>query len=218
MRPTRDSTRPRDEGASILIFVLLMSIVLLAVSLALSFVVTTDIGISVSDRDGKAAKYVAEIGLKQGEAALLTSFFYNQWDDDLDADGTFGRPLHGGDQLPLNLTDRSLNRNGMVLYRWDTTAEPPTVAQAFWQVPVTVRGGNARYTVWVRNNADDFGGTVTTDLDSVVKIVSLGELLDGSGRIKARSFLTETISMPAPVAGNYSQKGLGSGGTTTIEQ
>jgi hypothetical protein len=195
-----------------------MSIVLLAVSLALSFVVTTDIGISVTDRDAKAAMYLAEIGLKQGEAALLESFFHNQWDDDLDPDGTFGRPTHVGDQLPTNLVDRSLTRNGMVLYRWDTTAAPPVPASAFWRVPMTVRGGNARYTVWVRNNADDYGGTVTTDLDSVVKLVSLGEILDGNGQVKARSFLTETVEMPAPVAGNYSQKGLGSGGTSTIEQ
>lgn len=213
----RISTLRRDpdrRGASILIFVLLMSIVLMAVSLALSFVVSTDIGISVTDRNRKAALYVAEMGLKQGEEALLDSFFLNTWDDDLDPEGALGRPVHGGDQLPVNLTDKSLNRNGLVVYRWDTGAG--VIDLPLWEMPVTVRGDNARYSVWVRNNPDDYGGTVTIDLDQVVKVVALGEILDGNNQVKARSFLTETLRMPAPVAGDYAQKSLGAGGTSTI--
>ncbi len=214
---SRDVRLSRGRGAAILVFLLLVSMVILSVGLALSFMSVTEVRLSLSDRDHRAAMYVAETGLKQAEDALEQSYFLNKWDDDLDPTNALGRPIHAYDQLPLNLQDGSLNRNGLIVYRWSLTPPPGAPVAPLFQVPVIVRGANARYTVWVRNNSDDYGATVTLDGDNVVKIVSLGEVLDGNGNVKARSFLTETVTMPPPDASQYAQKGLGSGGTSTID-
>ena len=80
-----------------------------------------------------------------------------------------------------------------------------------------MRGGNARFSAWIRNNPDDYGADVITDLDSTVQIIALGELLDANGDVTARSLLAEIVSIDASNIFNYSQKGLGAGGTSTIE-
>ncbi len=206
----------REEGSA-LILVLLISGALLIVGLALSFSVMVEHRISLFDRNHQAAIYVAEIGLKQAEVALTGSYQYNGWNDDLDTQGAFTRPAHAGDQPPLNLVDRSLNRKGLVVYRWGPPS-PGTVTGALWQVPVNVQDGNARYSVWVRNNSDDFGTTTFADADDVVEIVSLGELLDPGGGVKARTYLAEILTLQGAAARNYAQKGLGAGGASTIEE
>lgn len=208
----------KSESGSALLLVLVITPVLLLVLLSVSIVVTAEVRVAALDRDLKAARYVAEQGLEQGEQALLDSFAVRRWDDDLDSTGAIGRPAHadGGDQPPLSLADTSLTRNGLIVYHWDT-ANPGDITSALYRVPVAVRGGNARYTVWVRNNADDYGATVTTDSDNMIRLVALGEVLDAAGGIRARSFLTETLVLEAGVVRNYEQKGLGSGGANTIE-
>ena len=211
--------RATRQRGSMILLVLVISSVLLAAGLALNFSVTHELRTSSFDRDRKSARYVAEQGLKAAEEALFLSYAVDAWNDDLDPTGSLGRPVHptpGADQPPLNLHDQALNRNGLVVYEWDPTP-PASVTGSLWQVPVTVRDGNARYTVWVRNNPDDFSGTVTEDDDGVLKIVSLGEILDGAGNVRARTFLTELLRIPRLDPGNYGQKGLGAGGTSTIE-
>ena len=206
----------RERGTA-LVLTLVIAGILLLVGIALSFVVGMETRLSSFDRNRKAARYVAETGLKQAEQALIGSFGFQGWEDDLDTTGALGRPAHvDGDQPPLSLADNALNRNGLVIYRWDPAA-PGTVTSALWQVAVAVRGGNARFSAWVRNNPDDYGANVITDLDSTVQIVALGELLDANGDVTARALLAEIVSIDASTFFNYSQKGLGAGGTSTIE-
>ena len=209
-----------NERGSALILVLIISTVLLLIGLAVSFVATAEIRVASLDRDHKAARYVAELGVKQAEAALFESWATQQWDDDLDNTGGLGRPAQedGADQVPLSLNDDSLDRNGLIVYRWSQT-NPGQVNSALYRVPVNIRGGNnARYTVWVRNNQDDYSGSISEDLDSMVDIIALGEVLDISGGVRARAFLGETISPSGSGARNYDQKGLGAGGASTIEE
>lgn len=208
----------QQERGSALVLTMVLSTVILLVGLSLAFVATAEIRVSAADRDRKAARYVAEQGLKDAEDALFSSWGTNRWLDDLDAAGGLGRPAHeAGDQPPLSLGDRSLNRNGLVVYRWNP-ATPGEVLGTLYRVPLNLRGGNARYTVWVRNNSDDFGSAVTADGDSIVEIIALGEVLDAEGGVRSRSFLSETISLEGTSTRNYSQKGLGAGGTSTIEE
>ena len=217
---TANPDRSSNERGSALILVLIISTVLLLIGLAVSFVATAEIRVASLDRDHKAARYVAELGVKQAEAALFQSWATQRWDDDLDSTGALGRPAHegGADQVPLSLNDDSLDRNGLIVYRW-SQAVPGQVDGTLYRVPVVIRGGNnARYTVWVRNNQDDYSASINEDLDSVVDIIALGEVLDISGGVRARAFLAETISPSGTGARNYSQKGLGAGGTSTIEE
>lgn len=215
---TAQQDESSNERGSALILVLIISTVLLLIGLAVSFVATAEIRISSLDRDHKAARYVAELGLKQAEAAMFASWTTQQWDDDLDDGGGLGRPAHadGGDQMPWSLNDNSLDRNGLIVYRW---TDAGAVDSALYQVPVNIRGGNnARYTVWVRNNRDDYSASINSDLDSIVDIIALGEVLDISGGVRARSFLAETISPSGQGQRNYDQKGFGAAGASTIEE
>ena len=211
--PLSRFTTLRQRGSA-LVLTLLISAVLLFVGLGLSYSVMQERQISVFDRDYKAARYVAEQGLRHAEEALERSYSFGGWNDDLDIEGSLGRPTHPGDQPPLNLQDASLNRNGLVVYRWAPTG---AVEGALFQVPQVVQDHPARFSVWVRNNADDYGSTITADADNMVSVVSLGELLDDGGNVKARAYLIEMLMMSGSVIGNYPQKGLGAGGHSTLQ-
>ena len=212
---------PRQQGAA-LITVVLILLVLTVLGITAALLMTQEDRTSARQDQLRAALYVAEAGLRQGEVSLLTlrgdritealnmtSSAPQSWRTnpaepivhpiymqpaswDVEHLGTYAR-------LAYDIGGSAELANREVALAMDTRATGPAV--------------RAFYSLYVRNNPEDTSGTITQDGDSIVRLVSVGWVANDAGRVLAVKILEEEFDLRAEFVARGTQEGQNMGGT-----
>lgn len=181
----------RGKRGSALITVILMLLVLTVVGVGVAYLTQVEDRITGNDRYLKSAFYAAETGLRVGETVILSTIANpSQMGVELLAKSGFGGP--NGNTTP-NLVLPGGGRNGRVLSLGGVEYSPAVSTTCCSVAPITLTGvpdgqaTQARFTLYVRNNADDPTGSETADSDGKVNLISVGQVLVG-------------VTTPVPVA------------------
>lgn len=171
-----------QKGAA-LISAILVVLVLTMVGLAILLFMNVEDTISGNDRSQKAALYLAEIGLRQGEqkiastgASQITSLLQHQ-NTHNNVPPSLSQ-CSGTDYLGTVLTDAANQPLYLVSEQYSPGVSGAPADRGF-------------YSVYVRNNRQDPSGSTTVDNDGYVDIVSQGILLDGAGNIQYQKIVSE---------------------------
>ena len=214
-------SRTRQQGAA-LITVVLILLVLTVLGITAALLMTQEDRTSARQDHLRAALYVAEAGLRQGEASLQTlrgdrisealtmassepqSWRTNPGDAivhpvymqpaswDIDHLGTYAR-------LAYDIGGSAELANREVSLALDTRATGPSM--------------RAFYSLYVRNNPEDASGTITQDADSIVRLVSVGWVANVDGRVLAVKIIEEEFDLRAEFVARGTQEGQNMGGT-----
>jgi len=192
----------RHEGrrrGSALILALVAILILTVLGIGVAYLTTIEDRISGNDKVSKIGFYAADAGLRNGER-LLASFVAGGGNLDTLFAGTSYSPPGGGWTA--------------YLLRVSSTDISDQVIQSVGSDPT----GRGVYTLYVRNNEDDLGGTATHDVDKKVNLIAVGEyvVVDGSGTIVRRGIqkvLEEQINLTKAGAMVNTQKGVNPAGT-----
>ena len=193
----------RHEGrrrGSALILALVAILILTVLGIGVAYLTTIEDRISGNDKASKIGFYAADAGLRNGER-LLASF------------------VAGGgnlDTLFTVTTTYSPPGGGWTAYllRISSTDIVDQVIQSVGSDP----SGRGVYTLYVRNNEDDLGGTATHDIDKKINLIAVGEyvVVDSGGSIVGRGIqkvLEEQINLTKAGAMVNTQKGVNPAGT-----
>ncbi len=195
------------QRGSALITVILVVLVLTMVGLSIRLFMGIEDTISGNDRYQKEATYLAEVALREGEAKMATvgvaqitpllqySNANNQVPPTL-------AQCQGTQYLGTVLTDSS----NSALYN-------KTIA---YNVTSSNSGGDrvGYYSVYVRNNKQDYAGSPTIDQDGYIDILGVGTVKDTSGRIAYQKILCEEFFLGSANSGTLGpQIGGSSAGT-----
>lgn len=204
----------RRESGSALITVILVVLVLTMVGLAAMFYMNVKDTMSGNDRYQKEALYLAEIGLRQGEAVILGTATSS-------LTGLVAGHGNSNDEIPPTLADCT----GLV----DSHGNPNLGAVIYnngsplWQVPYyyNATGTNPTgdrvgyYTVYARNNKLDNSGSSTIDSDGIVDIIAIGIVEAPGGAVKYTKILEEEFNLAGASTGQ-AQVGSNAGNTNTM--
>jgi Tfp pilus assembly protein PilX len=207
--------RRRERGIA-LITAILVLLVLTALGIAASMMMTEEDRTSARMELQKAALYAAEAGLRDGEALIRNS----GWGDiDLLLQHVAAaanpalrppRPQHPVAGVLGSWNDRHL---GTYLHRLDTGVELAGI-----EVPIHVESGSVStgkrvfYSLYIRNNPEDAGG-VLSNWDTRIRIVAAGWVTGPDAtRPLAVKVLEEELSLGIPQSPSV-QKQVNTGGT-----
>jgi hypothetical protein len=207
------------ERGSALVSVILVLLVLTIVGVGIAYFTSMEDRLSGNTRIAKAAFYAADAGLRRAEVALsntagltssctpvtLTKIL------SVASTPVLNVPGGGNPAIPLDLT--TFNEAGCL-------AAADQIKFLNIPVPVVVSTpvvDRATYSIYVRNNAEDAAGTATTDMDSIINIVSVGTVRLVAGTTITR-ILEEQVILSTGGAFGSSQKDLNAGGTNAAQQ
>ncbi|MEJ2368352.1 MAG: PilX N-terminal domain-containing pilus assembly protein [Acidobacteriota bacterium] len=182
-------TREKEQGSAIIIAILVI-LVLTLVGVAAALFMNIEDKLSSNDMLSQEAFYAAQAGLHQGEQ-IVTNYLAAGSSD-----------LSGIDRLGTVLLDQGTA--GTPLYQVSPQGFVPQGSERVY------------YTLYLRNNTNDYASTDGTDYqidhDGVVNLISLGAVIDTNGRVLYTRILSEQfnygLKVPPP-----SQIGLNQGGT-----
>lgn len=190
----------RDRGSA-LALAILVTLILLVVGVTVAYLTQTEDRVSGNTRLAKVAFYAAEYGLREGETIVQNT---------LRSSPTATPLLNPTGTPPANLT---LPGGGVAI--------PLVSGATFFYQKVLAGAGldDSGYSIYVRNNVEDPGGT-TTDTDNTVNIVVVGYALLGGGntdpfaqRVLATKIVEEQVSLGAFGTESGAQKAGNQGGT-----
>jgi hypothetical protein len=185
----------RSEKGSALIMVLLVVVVLTMVGLAAAFYMSMEDRLSQNDKLFQAAFQAAQAGLKEGEQIISKTL----------SDTTLNTALnpathsdYAGNDMPTSQADLTKATHlGTVLFDSMSGGSP------FHNISVggaSITGFQARYTIYLRNDANDYDPTKTGQLDKFyidnngrVNLISRGSVIDTNGNEVAVKILTEQV-------------------------
>lgn len=185
----------RSEKGSALIMVLLVVVVLTMVGLAATFYMSMEDRLSQNDKLFQAAFQAAQAGLKEGEQIISKTL----------SDTTLNTALnpathsdYAGNDMPTAQADLTKATHlGTVLFDSMSGGSP------FYNISVGsagVTGFQARYTIYLRNDANDYDPTKTAQVDKFyidnngrVNLISRGSVIDTNGNEVAVKILTEQV-------------------------
>ena len=200
----------RGGRGSALATVILVILVLTIVGIGIAYFTQIEDRLSGNVRMQKAAFYAADAGLRKGETvlagavgsstALTTILSY------VSATPKLKVPGGGYDAVILSAIDP------------ETGALPP--GNEFLNIPIPAAAGivdTTQFSLYVRNNAEDFAGNATTDTDSVVNLISVGQvILPGTAGTTMTQILEEQLAVSAFGNEAGGMKGLNAGGTGSV--
>jgi len=197
------------EKGSALITVILIILIITTVGLAGMLFMNIENTISGNDRYQKEALYLAEVGLKAGEAKIA-QIGVSQITGLL-------QYSNANNDIPPSLDDcTGVDYLGTVLT--DTSANP------LYNIPVHYNTGasgsgdrTGYYSVYVRNNKRDSAGSPTIDADGYIDIISVGMVKDSSGNVKFQKILSEEFYQGKATSGKGGQIGGSTANTNTQE-
>ncbi len=168
----RDVVRRPSRGSA-LVTVILVILVLTIVGLGVAYFAQIEEGLSGNARLTRASFYVAEVGLRKGESVISNAVV------------GVGISLSsiltcGGCSPPLNVPGGGWQ--GIILHATDPEdGNPKDFVNQVVPVPGNVvdRGS---YSIYVRNNPDDPSGLEAIDTDSVILLISVGQVQGAGGR------------------------------------
>ncbi len=217
MRAEHESRRQR--GAAIITVVLIL-LVLTVLGITAAMLMTQEDRGSARQDHVRAALYVAESGLREGERMLGTL-----------RGERITQALTLGSSAPQNW--RTNPADAVVHPVWASPAtwdvdhlgtyarliyDPDGAEAANQEVALALDAASgpalrAFYSLYLRNNPEDVSGTVTEDDDSVVRLVSVGWVANADGRVLAVKILEEEFDLAAEFAARGTQEGQNQGGT-----
>ena len=191
----------RQRGSA-LIVALVAILILTVIGIGVAYLTTTEDRISGNDKVSKIGFYSAEAGLRNGES-LLAKFVVGGGNLDTLFAGTTYSPPGGGWTAYL-----------LKAGAYATSGVQDVVIQSASLDP----SGRGIYTLYVRNNEDDLGGSATHDVDKKINIIAVGEyvIVDGSGNVVTRGIqkvLEEQVNLTKVGAMVNTQKGVNPAGT-----
>ena len=209
----------RKEKGSALITVILVTLVLTMVGLAAMLFMSVENTMSANDQGQKEALYLAETGLRAAESKIGS----------LPVDSSIINSQLEGNSYSTDGTTAPQSLQYCTGYAYPgvvlTSVSASPGSQAFGpnflaSVPVsyTPLGSTSDrtgyYTVYIRNNPQDYSGSCTIDGDGFVEVVSVGQVL-AAGQVKYEKILQETFFLGLGGQGTnwVLQKGLNAGGT-----
>lgn len=172
------------QRGSALITVILVILVLTMVGLSIMLYMSIEDTISGNDRFQKEATYLAEVGLREGEAKMATTGVAQIT--------TLLQYSDANNQVPPTLDQcTGVQYLGTVLT--DASNSPLYNKTIAYNVTSSNTGGDRTgyYSVYVRNNKTDTAGSPTIDQDGFVDIIAVGNVKDTSGRITYQKILAE---------------------------
>ena len=210
------TTRARGSA---LVSVILVLLVLTIVGVGIAYFTSMEDRLSGNTRIAKTAFYAADAGLRRAELALSDTAGLKSTcapislTNILSTGSTPAISVPGGgySAIPLDLT--TFNAAGCL---------PAADQIKFLNIPIPVVSGTpvvdrALYSLYVRNNVDDAGGTATSDNDNIINVVSVGSVQLVAGTVVTR-ILEEQVVLSIGGSFGSSQKGLNAGGTGTAQQ
>ncbi len=205
----------KRERGTIIITVVLIMLVLTIVGIAVLFTMVTDREIARNDQLDKEAFYIAESGLRAGEAAVRSPAVPGDWTNTLV--GLSGTP-NPADLPPALFNQASYqSQPGWICRANLITGASLSQVPFTYTNPVTGQIRTGQYSLYIRNNLDDsLGAGLLQDVDKILELVSIGQLLDQNGNILATSGLSERFLIVSASKGSYDQKGGGSLGAGTV--
>lgn len=229
--------RQNQRGIA-LITVLLVLLVLTALGITASMLMTQEDRTSSRQDLFRVALYAAEAGLRHGEAEL-TALSSNAVSSILGhlpqrIQGWTGSPTDSSN-LPTQPTVKkantwTINNLGTYLSSAPATVDPSQeLVNQVVLMPSGV-GGNQSvfFTLYVRNNPDDVAALVTTDTDQRLRLVSVGFVTDGAANLSGNELTGNYKVLAVKVieeeiffkggqgAGVSVQKQVNTGGTGSI--
>ncbi len=202
----------RSRRGSALAMVILVILVLTIVGIAIAYFTQIEDRLSGNVRVQKAALYAADSGLRQGEVVLSAL---------ANASISLSAILNYlGPQPPLSLPNSPTppwggSWNAVLLDTTALTGLPATLQLAFLNVAVTGMPAAApdqiSYSLYVRNNLEDITGTATSDGDSIINLISIGQVQLGSYTFT--KIIEEQVLVTSGGVQPGFQKGQNPGGT-----
>lgn len=218
---TTPQSSTRQQGAA-LITVVLILLVLTVLGITAALLMTQEDRTSARQDQLRAALYVAESGLRQGEVSLLTL----RGDRVTEA---LAMASSAPQSWRTNPADAIVHPIYMQPGSWDVEhlgtyarlaydiGGSPELANREVDLAVDARatgpGVRAFFSLYVRNNPEDSSGTVTADGDSIVRLVSVGWVANVDGRVLAVKILEEEFDLRAEFVARGTQEGQNMGGT-----
>lgn len=210
LRRRRLAPRSQRRGSALIIVVLVV-LVLTVVGLGIAFFASTEDRTSGNVRMSRVGFYAAEAGLRQAEV-LVTNYATTGGDVSTllsgSASDTYSPPGGGRPAYLLKISGTPYRR--IVLEQ--NLGDPST---------------RAMYSLFIRNNQDDFLGTDNVDGDRKINIIAVGQmvLVDGAGKlivdgagnptIGITKILEEQIETNPEGSAAATQKGANTGGTSS---
>jgi hypothetical protein len=218
---TTNESRTQQLGAA-LITVVLILLVLTVLGITAALLMTQEDRTSARQDHLRAALYVAESGLRQGEVSLLTlrgdrisealamsSSAPQSWRTN--PAETIIHPVY---MQPASWDIEHLGTYARLAYDIGGSAE---LANREVSLALDTRAGGppmrAFYSLYLRNNPEDASGTITADGDSIVRLVSVGWVANVSGRVLAVKIIEEEFDLRAEFVARGTQEGQNMGGT-----
>ncbi len=216
-------TNPGERGIA-LIMVILLLLVLTALGITATMLMTQEDRISSRQETQKAALYAADAGLRRGEAILqnvpysntnLTAFLaHTSVANTVAVTPTIPQPPGPWNNEHLGTYLTTLVGAGTELANQEVT-QVDTGGVTFNRV-------RAYYSLYVRNNPEDPGGP-TTNTDALLRLVSVGFLTDGKGvnpttgaaNVLAVKILEEELNWGGQGGGNPNQIDVNAGATNS---
>ncbi len=213
----------RTERGVALVMVILILLVLTALGITATMLMTQEDRISARQEQQKAAFYAAEAGLRRGERVLITipDNSFSKLTDFL-VHAPRAKTVAAPDPIPVQPPDWSIRHLGT--YLTDLGAGGNELAnQEVTQLSGTVTMDRVRayYSLYVRNNPEDPGGP-TTNTDALLRLVSVGFLTDANGvdangnaNVLAVKILEEEYNFWGGGTSPSAQKELNAGATSS---
>jgi Tfp pilus assembly protein PilX len=198
------------ERGSALILALLVILVLTVVGVGLSYMTTVEEKMAGNDQREKAGFYAAEVGLRQGEALLNGGSMQTTATVSALLTATPTAPSAG--QSPSTIQPPGGGYPAVLLVLNSTTYRDMAVT-----MPSGVRD-QASFSLYIRNDREDTGGTATSDKNLIINLISVGKVgTDTSGNtsiVMITKILEEQISS-VNVGSEGGSQFLGNGGGTS---
>ena len=201
----------RKEHGSALITVILVVLVLSMVGLAAMLFMGVEDRLSGSDRLDKEAFYAAESGLRVGEASLFANISGGSSITRLLQHVSVASTVAVTPGVPQQPPAYDLSHLGTYLTNATTGAELASQNVPYTSPTGSQMDGRAYYSLYVRNNIDDYGGTPTIDQDGKVDLISVGWIQSPAGVPLAAKVLEEEFNLNASANPGTQENGNQSG-------
>ncbi len=221
MKPNADLTAARTlrTGArgSALVSVILVLLVLTIVGVGIAYFTSMEDRLSGNTRIAKAGFYAADAGLRRGESLLVKVV---NMPPATCPPPTLSQILVARTAPTLRVPGGGYDAQVFDLTTFNGGGCLGADAQAFSSVSIPPPAGvsvvdRVTYSLYLRNNVDDAGGTDIVDTDNIVNLVSVGTVQLAAGVIVTK-IVEEQLLLTTGGGSTGGQKDVNSGGTNTI--
>lgn len=198
----------RRARGSALATVILVILVLTIVGIGIAYFTQIEDRLSGNVRMQKAGFYAADAGLRKGESVLAGA---------INSSVALTSVLNYVSATTPNLKVPGGGFDAVILKAKD----PDDGAdKEFVNITIPAAAGivdTTRFSLYVRNNAEDFGGSATSDTDNVINLISVGQvILPGGSATAMTQILEEQLVVTALGNEAGGMKGLNAGGTGSV--